>query len=1064
MPEVLNERISKLSREERALLFQRLREKRGSEPAGGDRGYRITPRIRPASIPLSFAQQRLWFLDQLDPGQSTYNLPVSFRITGPLRPAALAAALQAVSDRHESLRTTFRDEDGKPVQVIAPRLAFALPLVDLAALPSGVRDAELQRLLLADAKRPYDLAVGPLVRSTLVRLGREDHALLIGMHHIVSDGWSMGVLVSEMTELYAAAAEGRPAELRVLPIQYADFALWQRKWLQGEVVEKQLGYWKEQLAGAPEALRLPADFPPPAVPTPAGGRSRLRVGGDVMEPLQALAREERTTLFVVLLAAFGLLLSRWCGEEDVPVGTVVANRTHAETSGLIGFFINTLVLRLDLSGDPGFRELLRQARGVALGAYAHQDLPFERLLEELRPDRTARSPLFQAMLVLQNMPGSRLHAAGLLFESLPVYSGTAKFELSATAIEEPWGLLVDLEYSRDLFTASTIARMGDSFAALLGEIAADPERRLSELPLLSAAERRQILDESGAEPSEAPLGTPVHRLFEEQARRTPLRTALVASDGLEVTFAELNARANCLARHLRRLLGGKPEGLRPEALVGVALERSTALVESFLAVLKAGGAYVPLDPNWPRERVDELVREAGIPLVITERRWLERLPELPAPLLLDEDEGICASPVPSPPTPLPSALTPARARGASTGTLSDSAFSPLSRGKGVRMGEGSGVRVQGDVGSRIFQTPSQAETDLPGPDVGRLAYAMFTSGSTGRPKTVGIDHDGIVRLVRGADYADFGPEEVILQLSAPAFDVATVEIWGALLNGGRLVLPPPEAPSLEELDAILARHGVTMLWLTAGLFHRVAEGRIESLRGVRQLLAGGDVLSREAVNRVLAELPGCRMIDGYGPTENTTYTCCHTVREPIPPGRSVPIGRPIAGTWIYIVDRWLQPVPPGAPGELLAGGPGLARGYLGRPDLTAERFVPSPFAGESDAPGERLYRTGDLVRRRPGGPVEFLGRIDQQVKVRGFRVEPAEVEAALASHPEVGEAVVAVPRDRRGEASLVALVVPRRSAGVPHLARPPRLPARAAARADDPRGGPAARRAAPDPA
>src|SRR6185369_8007256 len=802
------------------------------------------------------------------------------------------------------------------------------PVVDLAALPERVREAAALALAADEAARPFDLTHGGLLRAFLLRLAPQRHLKLLTLHHIVADGWSLGVLVTELAALY-----GRQ-ELAPLAVGYADFAVWQRRWLEGGALTAQLAWWKERLAGAPTRLELPADHPHRSQrPASAGMERAVHVHAPLAPELAARLRalsqgaSGGATLFMVLLAAFEALLACVTGQDDLLLGSVVANRTRPETEGLIGLFANTVILRARLEDDPPFTTALARARETALGAWAHQDLPLELLVEELHPEReTGRSPLFQAMLVLQNVP-LVLELPGLTLRRVPVDSATAKFELTLEVTEEAdGGLGTHWELSRDLFDAATGHRMAGWLGALLRGAVGSPAKPLSELPLLDEAERRQLLADCNPPASSARLATPVHRLFEQWAARAPERTAIVsANGGMALTYGELNARANRLARHLRAL------GVGPETRVGVAVERSPDQVTAFLAVLKAGGAYVPMDLSDPLERLAAMDAEAEVELMLSED------------LLAADAEAVAA----------------------------------------------------------------QAAENLPGPDPGTLAYVMFTSGSTGRPKAVAVEHRGIVRLVQGANFADLGPDQVFLQLAPTAFDASTLEIWGALLGGGRLVLAPGGVPSLDDLAALLEHHGVTTLWLTTGLFHLVVEERIGIFRGLAQLLTGGDVLSPEAVNRVLAELPGVRLVNAYGPTENTTFTTCHTVREPVPPGATVAIGQPISGTRVVLLDRRLRPVPDGVPGELLTGGAGLARGYLGRPDLTAERFVPDPLAEEAGEPGARLYRTGDLARwrgfgeRGPERTLEFLRRADRQVKIRGFRVEPGEIEAVLAGHPGV---------------------------------------------------------------
>jgi amino acid adenylation domain-containing protein len=898
----------------------------------GPLGPPLAPRPRDGALPLSFAQERLWVLDRLDPGSAVYNMPMAFRLRGPLDGQALAAALSALAARHETLRTVFSVVDGAPVQVIRPPAPVALPVVD-------VSPEEAARLVREEAVRPFDLGAGPLFRALLLRLDETEHLLLLSTHHIVSDGWSLEVMVRELAALFDSVS------LPPLPVQYADFAAWQREWLAGEALEGQLAYWRKRLAGAPSVLELPVDRPYPKAPTFRGAIER----GDALvraEDLEGIARREGSTLFMVLLAAFEAVLHRWTGQADLLVGTPVAGRTRVETEGLIGFFVNTLVLRGDLSDDPAFTAHLGRVRETALSAWAHQDLPFERLVEDLAPGRDlSRMPLVQVMFDLQRPPAP-LVLSGISAPLEEIPTGTAKLDLLLAIEEREEGLAAAAEYAADLFDAATVRRLLGHLGVLLWGIVERPEARVSELPLLSAAERDQLLVEWNRTVTSYPREATIHGLFAEQARRTPEAVAL--SRGAErLTYAELDARAERLAGWLRAL------GVGPEVAVGLCLERSFELIAAILGILKAGGFYVPLDPSYPAERLAAMLEDVEAPVLVTQERLAGTLPDTGAVVVILES-----------------------------------------------LGEIRGV------------PPGNA------PDADNLAYVMFTSGSTGRPKGVAVTHRNVVRLVRETGYARFGPEEVFLQLAPAAFDASTLEIWGALLNGGRLAVFPPGTPSLAELGRGIAEEGVTTLWLTAGLFHPMVEEEVESLRAVRQLLAGGDVLSPAHVRRALEALPGTTLVNGYGPTENTTFTCCHPMTDPAEVGATVPIGRPIANTRVWLLDRGLAPVPVGVAGELYAGGDGLARGYAGRPDLTAARFVPDPVSGE---PGARLYATGDLARFRADGVIEFLGRADLQVKVRGFRIELGEIEAALSAHPAVQGAVVLL-REEAGDKRLAAFV------------------------------------------
>ncbi|HEX7239911.1 MAG TPA: amino acid adenylation domain-containing protein, partial [Longimicrobiaceae bacterium] len=857
---------------------------------------------------------------------------------------ALRRALEEVVRRHEALRTVFPSTGGEPVQVVRDPAPFPLETVDLAG-----RETEMLRLAREEAARAFDLAEGPLLRATLLRLEERDSVLLFTMHHVVSDGWSVGVLVREVSALYRAFTAGEPSPLAELPVQYADFADWQRRHLQDGVLRAQLDYWRDRLAGAPPVLELPVDHPRPARVGARGGAVPFGLDPERTRALRELARREGATLFMALLAAWQLLLSKYSGQEDVVVGGPVAGRTRRETEGLIGFFVNTLALRTDLSGDPTVAELLGRVRETVLGAHAHQELPFERLVEELGVRRDlAHTPLFQVMLALENEGARRTLPLGELeAERLEVGTGATKFDLVLSLADEGERITGALEYRTDLFEAATAARMAGHLGVLLEAMAADPARRLSDLEWITPAERRLVLEEWSATEDAYPRAS-VHALFAEQAARTPDAVALVFEGGT-LTYAELDARSGRLARTLRG------RGVGPETRVGICMERSPGLVVAMLAVLRAGGAYVPLDPEYPVGRLAFMLADSRVRVVLAQEETRERLSMFGGEVVVDGEEG--------------------------------------------------------------------AAGDVPEPDVSPdgLAYVVYTSGSTGTPKGVAVPHRAVARLVRDTGYVRFGPDEVFLQLAPAGFDAATFEIWGALLNGARLVLAPPGVPTVPRLAELVAREGVTTLWLTAGLFHLVVDEQPRALAGVRQLLAGGDVLSPAHVRRALEALPGTRLVNGYGPTENTTFTCTHAVGADDAARGTVPVGRPIAGTRAYVLDAGLRPVPPGVPGELYAGGAGLARGYLDRPETTAERFVPDPFGGES---GARLYRTGDRVRWSARGEVEFLGRMDQQAKVRGFRVEPGEVEAALHAHPRVREAVVVVREDAPGERRLVAYVVP----------------------------------------
>ncbi|QSQ26379.1 non-ribosomal peptide synthase/polyketide synthase [Pyxidicoccus parkwayensis] len=914
----------------------------------------ITRVSREQPLPLSFAQQRLWFLDQFQPGSTVYSLPLALRLGGGLDVAALQRTFEELVHRHEALRTTFRSEGVQAYQCIAEPQRFPLEVVDLSALPAEQHQAEAQRLTQLEAERPFDLAAGPLLRVALFQLTPTEHVLVLNMHHIVSDGWSIGVLVREVVALYEAFSQGRPSPLPELSLQYADYAAWQRGWLKNEVLEAQLEYWREQLKDAPRALELPTDRPRPAAQSFRGAQLPLQLPKALSERLHAFCQHEGVTPFMALLSTWQLLLSRYSGQDDVCVGSPIAGRRFAELEALIGFFVNTLVFRARLDPRSTVRQLLAQVRRNTLGAFEHQDVPFEKLVEELQPERDlSRSPLFQVSFTLQNAPLSELHVPGMTFHPMEFRSEVSRFDLAFILSDSPNGFRGLLEYNTDLFDASTVQRMMDGFVLLLDAVVASPDARLGELPLLSEAERQQVLVGWNQTGSAFPRDACVHHLFSHQAALTPDSIAVEAASG-HLTYRQLDERSNQLASYLRTL------GVTPGTRVGLCLERGLELPIGLLGILKAGAAFVPLDPAYPAERLDFMLAQTGVSVLVTQQKLADELPSyVPLLVCLDSEWDLVSS--------------------------------------------------QPTASVDCFATADS------------LAYVMFTSGSTGQPKGVCIPHRGITRLVRGSTSIHFGPDEVFLQLAPISFDASTLEVWGALLHGARLVFFPPHQPSLEELGAALLRHRVTTLWLTAALFEQMALHQPQALASVRQLLAGGDALPAQRVRDHLERLnPASVLINGYGPTENTTFTACYRMHAGASFGASVPIGRPISNTRVFVLDALLRPVPVGVPGELYAAGDGLAWGYFGRPDLTAERFIPSPFGT-----GERLYRTGDVARWLPDGTLEFLGRNDSQVKVRGFRIELGEVEAALLAHPAVAQGTAVVREDVPGDKRLVAYFVPR---------------------------------------
>ncbi|WP_420130689.1 amino acid adenylation domain-containing protein [Longimicrobium sp.] len=917
----------------------------------------VVPAGRTGALPLSFAQERLWFIDRLEPGSAVYNMPAALRLTGALDGAALERALGEIVRRHEVLRTVFGQVNGSPVQVIVPFGGFTLPVEDLSGLGELDREAAVRERAGEEARRAFDLAAGPLFRAALLRLDTDDHVLLLSMHHIVSDGWSMGVLDREMWTLYEAYRDGRASPLPELPVQYADYAVWQREQLAGEALDRQLAYWRERLAGAPELLELPTDRPRPAVQTYRGASVPLELSLELLERLQALGRGEGATLYMTLLGAFQVLLSKYSGGDDIVVGSPIAGRTRGEVEGLIGFFINTLVLRTDLSGDPSFRETLRRVREATLGAYAHQEVPFEKLVAELQPERSlSHSPLFQVMFTLQNVEGGEGGGGalpGLQVGGVGAAMEIAKFDLSLTFVATPQGLLGGLNYSTDLFERGTVERMLGHLARVLEQVAADADVRLSRLALTGPAERSMVLEEWNRTERPYPRGVCIHELFNAQVRERPDALALVWGD-VQLTYRELDARANQLANHLVRL------GVGPDARVGVLLERSAELIVSILAVLKAGGCYVPLDPGYPAERLRLMLADSSVRVLLS-RGELAGVVETGAldVVLLDQAAGSLAS---------------------------EPVEAPRSR--------------------------ATAEN---------LAYIVYTSGSTGKPKGVMVAHRHVVQLVMETDYVRFRPGDRVAQASNASFDALTFEAWGALMNGATLVGIPRDVllspPALREM---LREERITTLYQTTALLNQLSREQPDVFAPLRDVLFGGQAVDADSVRRLLKAGGPQRLLHMYGPTETTAWCSWEQVEQVAEDALTVSVGRATGNQRIYLLDTALNPVPVGVPGEAYVGGDGVVRGYLDRPGLTAERFLPDPFAAQ---PGARMYRTGDRLRWKTDGKLEFIGRVDEQVKVRGFRIEPGEIEAALTAHAGVQEVRVIVRQDQPGEQRLVAYVV-----------------------------------------
>ncbi len=912
--------------------------------------------------PLSFAQQRLWFLDQLDPGNSAYNVPVLLRVDGPLNIAVLKQSVEEIVRRHEALRTVFRSTDGQPVQEILPPRSLDLAVTDLQALPPGDREARGVHLAGEEAMKPFDLSRGPMIRVNLWQVDAEAFLLLVTMHHISSDGWSIGVLMTELVSLYDAYVAQKPSPLPDLEIQYADYAAWQRLWLQGEVLERQLSYWKRQLAGAPPVLELPPDRPRPAVQNMRGRQQPVVLSRELTEGLKALSRRHNVTLFMTLLAAFETLLHRHSGQSDILLGVPIAGRVRAETQGLIGFFVNTLVMRADFADDPTFAELLRRVRRTSLESFEHQDLPFEKLVEELHPERDpSYNPLVQVMFAFENAPMPAAPSHVLKLHPLRIESGTTKFDLTLTLYDED-GLRGFFEYASDLFDPDTIRRMEGHFQTMLRGIIADQEQRVSMLPLLTESERQTLIVDWNRAGTAAPTTATVQELFEAQVNRTPDADALGFGDR-RLTYRQLNRWANQLSHALRA------QGVGPEVPVALCMEQSLEMMMAVIGIFKSGGAYVPVDPQNPPERIAFILTDTRPAVILTQRALLDRLPAVPGRVL-------CIEP--------------------------DFSF------PGPDSGENLPLEVTPD----------------------NLAYVIYTSGSTGKPKGVQITHRALaIHSLETVQCYGLCPTDRMLQFFSLSFDASLEQIFPPLICGAMVMVRDVEVWSPAEAYRKVGELGLTVLHMSTAYWHELAQGW-SSLPGpslrLRLVLVGGEAMMRASVDLwQQGPTEGVRLLNAYGPTETTIAATTYEVpaRDPktaAVAARGIPIGKRRGDRSLYILDGHRQPVPIGVAGELYIGGDTVSRGYLNRPELNEQVFLPDHLSG---TPGKRLYRTGDRARFLAGGDVEFLGRNDSQIKIRGFRVELGEIESALVSHPSVAESAVLVAGEGGVEKMLVAYIV-----------------------------------------
>jgi amino acid adenylation domain-containing protein len=927
------------------------------------------------NIPLSFAQERLWFFDQLEPGNPFYNLCGAVRIAGQLNAEALRQSIEKIIERHEVLRTAFAGGEKEQIQVIFDAKTFRLPLIDLSHCSPGERDKKAQKVSAEEAELPFDLTQPNLLRAKLLRLSETEHTLLLSAHHIIFDGWSLGVFLRELAAFYEGFSNNNLASLPPLPIQYADFATWQRQQMQGEILETQLTYWKQQLSGSAAVLNLPTDFSRPAVQSYKGGRQLFELPERLTEAIRQLSRGEKTTVFMTLLAAFKTLLYRYTGQEDILVGSPIASRNSSETESLIGFFVNTLVLRSDLTGNPTFRELLSRVREVALGAYAHQDVPFEKLVEELQPNRDlSHSPLFQVMFAFQNASEFALELPGLSLNCQQIHSGTANFDLTLELEATATGIRGWFEYSLDLFKPTTIARMAGHFQSLLESIVANYLARLSDLPMLEEAEQQQLLFEWNTQTNNFQNAC-IHRLFEGQVAKTPDAVA-VQFECRSFTYRELNDRANQLAHYLHSF------GIKPDAIVGVYMERSLDAIVGIFGVLKAGGAYLPLDPNYAKERLAFMLEDAEVQVLLTQTQLAADLPGLNIP-------AICL----------------------------DAEWQTIAQ-------------------ESLFNPDSAVCSE-------NLAYIIYTSGSTGKPKGVMVQHQSLANYTQAAS-VEYGiePGDRVLQFASLSFDASAEEIYPCLTRGATLVLRGNSM--LDSISSFLQKcreWQITVLDLPTAYWReltaRLSAEKSEFPPSVRLTIIGGEAALPASLNqwqKCVSEK--VRLVNTYGPTETTIVTTwCDSLPSssssslpsaPSAPSavknsaKTLPIGRPIPNARTYVLDANLQPVPIGVPGELYIGGAGVARGYINRSDLNREKFIPDIF---SKVQGDRLYKTGDLVRYLPDGNLEFLDRTDRQVKIRGFRIELGEIESTLSQHPDVQEAVILAREEDSGGKRLIAYLV-----------------------------------------
>jgi amino acid adenylation domain-containing protein len=955
----LSQRVSRLSPEKRALLEKRLRGEIDRKPEA-----QIPRTDRYGELPASFAQMRLWFFDQLEPQSPTYNIPLAIRMSGKLDIHVFRRSLDEIARRHEVLRTSFKiGRRGQPIQIIEPPKPVELSIIDLEPFPTTIRDSKAIEMAEESARKPFDLNRAPLWRINLFRNSNDEYLFLLVMHHSISDGWSKEIFLQELAKIYEAYSNGRPSPLPEITVQYVDYAAWQRERLKGERLEALFDYWKTQLKGDLPVLELPLDYPRPAAQTFSGENYYFRLPGPILESLKSFSQDEGATIFMSLMAVFDILLWRYTGQTDLLIGTPISNRERRELEGLIGYFVDTLVIRGNVSGNPSAREVVCRIREAALGAFENRELPFEKLVDGLDLERNlSYTPIFQVMFALQNAPAMPVEIHGLRMERLEIETGTSMFDLTLVVTEIEQGLDCYFEYNIDLFNAETVRRMASHFQTLLSSMLSNPDQPISKLKMLSAPEETQILIEWRGGNEQSPQAKTLVQIFEEQVSQTPENMALIFREQ-KISYRELNRRANKLAHYLRA------KGVSLETPVAVCLPYSSDMMVALIGVLKAGGVYVPLDPDHPAARLGFMIEDSSPRLILTQEPFNEKLASFPVETLSLDD-------------------------------------------------------IVPDLTSGGVDNPSVNIV----PE--NLAYIIYTSGSMGKPKGVMIQHGAIgghCEMIR--DCYGLKPGDRVLQFTQPIFDASLEQIFTAFSSGAAVVLREQEIWQPGELKKKITQMGVTVIDLPPAYWLQAVDGWIgepgEAVNDqLRLVIVGGDILPSESL-RIWrkSSLHDTRLINAYGPTETTITATLFEVMADIDAQNTlelVPIGRPVAGKKVYVLDTSGSPVPAGIPGELYIGGLGLGRGYLNRPELTAERFIPDPFA---DTPGARMYKTGDRVRFLADGNLVYLGRLDEQVKVRGYRIELGEIEARLGSYPGVREVFVTTRQGQPGEQQIIAYVV-----------------------------------------